>query len=39
LAAEADFGENKVPRIAADFVVVQFHKITARSVSLGPFRR
>jgi hypothetical protein len=37
LAAEADLGENQVPRIAANFVVVQFHKITARSASLGPF--
>jgi hypothetical protein len=39
LAAKADFREDEVPRISANFVVVQFHNIKARSASLGPFRR
>ena len=26
LAGQADFGQNQVPRITADFVIVQFHK-------------
>jgi hypothetical protein len=26
LACQADFGQNQVPRVTADFVVVQFHK-------------
>ncbi len=26
LACQPDFGQNQVPRVAADFIIVQFHK-------------
>jgi len=26
LAVQTDFGQDQVPRVAADFVIVQFHK-------------
>ena len=31
LAGQTDFGQNQVPRVAADFVIVQFHKSSQSS--------
>jgi hypothetical protein len=39
LAAQADFGQDQMPRVTANFIIVQFHNINARSASLGLFTR